>query len=98
VSLKRELKHAILELESATEIIRIIRKEKFSDVLEVMNSLNGGLSKRSKTKSDFYQDDGKNQTQRLGSRQNVTTEELKVTFKNNSGLYSRAKKRKRTTE
>jgi hypothetical protein len=38
-SLKRDLKRAILELESATEIIRILREEMFSDALEVMSNI-----------------------------------------------------------
>jgi hypothetical protein len=94
VSLKRELKCDILDLELATEIIRLLREVIFSDVIEVMSSLKGGLNKKSesKSKSDSAQGDGKNQIQELGSWQSETTEEWKVTFEDNKGLYSRAEK------
>jgi hypothetical protein len=88
VRLKWELECAILELELATEIIRLLREEIFSHVKEVMSSLKGGLSRKSESesKSDFAQDDGKNQIQKLGSRQSETTEKWKVMFEDNSGL------------
>jgi hypothetical protein len=95
VSLKRELKCAVLELELATEIIRLLREEIFSDVIEVISSLKSRLGKKSESesKSDSTQDDGKNQIQKLGSWRSETTEEWKVMFEDNRGLYSRAEKR-----
>jgi hypothetical protein len=43
-SLRQDLKRAILILETATEIIRILRKEMFSDASKVMNSSKGSES------------------------------------------------------
>jgi hypothetical protein len=75
------------------ENIRILREEKFSDDSEVMNSSKGGLrKKKNESESDSAQYDGKNQIQKLGTQQSETIEELKVKFKDNSGLYSRAGK------
>jgi hypothetical protein len=58
--LKLDLERATLELESATEIIRILRDEMFSAALEVRNSTNGGHNKDSGSDSP---QDGNNQIQ-----------------------------------
>jgi hypothetical protein len=79
--LKLDLKRAILELESATEIIRILTEEILGAALEVRNSTNGGYSNDSG--SDFPHD-GDNQMQERGNRQSEIAEEVKVKFKDNN--------------
>jgi hypothetical protein len=72
--LKMDLKRATLELESATEIIRILREEMISAVLEVRNSTNDGHNEGNENDSP---QEGNKQIPEQESQQNETMENSK---------------------
>jgi hypothetical protein len=74
-------------LESATEIIRILREEIVSDAFEDKINSKDRPSKNSESKSDSPQNDAKIQVQKQGSGQEEPTEERKVMLKDNCGSF-----------